>query len=50
MPNETFQDIRFETTLSDTELHELLCLAIHEGDMEAVAKLMDEVTDIRTLD
>jgi hypothetical protein len=38
--------VNFETMLTAEELHELLCLAIHEGDEAALNKLREGVADI----
>ena len=36
-----------ETTTVEESLHEALCLAIHEGDEEAIGWLMDNIIDIQ---
>jgi len=38
--------VRFETELDSDQLHELLCLAIHEQDPTALEKLFDKIADI----
>ena len=36
-----------ETTTVEESLHEALCLAIHEGDEDAMGWIMDSVIDIQ---
>lgn len=38
--------VAFETDLSPEELHELLCKAIHEGDLESINALSDSIEGI----
>jgi hypothetical protein len=42
--------IEFELTDDKIDLHELLCKAIHENDMEALKKLSEVVVDIKEVE
>ena len=40
--------ITFETSLTPEELHELLCTAIHEGNLNSLKQLERQIADIQS--